>query len=224
MQPPILEQEKVIHALLKMDVVRVAQHQPFFYTNGWASPVYIDLRGLLSQVGLRNEVIAVAVSLVQNLINANHINAIVGTEGSGVVFAAWLADKLQLPMLYLRRRPIGWGMGAQLEGSLPPKARVLLVDDVTTDGRSKVDACLALQKLGAVANDALVLVNFDIYPQTQQLQLAHAIALHSLITWPALCQALFQSNKLTTLHRQTIEDFNRAPVEWSLKHSGVGQC
>lgn len=222
LQPSLLEQEKIAQALLSMDVIRVSEQHPFFYTSGWASPVYVDVRQLLSHVSLRTELIRIATSLVSRLMQTQHIDGIVGTEGSGVVFAAWLADRLQLPMLYLRRRPIGWGHTAHIEGELTPKAKLLLVDDVTTDGRSKIDACLTLQKLGAQSCDALVWVNFDIYPQTQQLLQVHNIALHSLITWPVLCKALFNKNQLTAQQRLAIDGFNNSPVHWSLKHGGIG--
>lgn len=222
MQPSLPEQEKIADALLEMEVIRISEQHPFFYTSGWASPIYIDVRQLLTRVDIRTELIGAALSLVQRLRRVQDIHAIVGTEGSGVVFAAWLADRLQLPMLYLRRRPIGWGHSAQIEGALPPKARLLLVDDVTTDGRSKIDACLTLEKLGATSCDALVWVNFDIYPQTQQLQQVHQIGLHSLITWPVLCKALFRTNRLTVQQQRTIEAFNDSPVHWSLQHGGIG--
>lgn len=221
-QTSVAEQIKLAELLLSIDAVRISEQHPFFYTSGWASPVYVDVRQLLSRVTLRTELISMAACLVQRLQQSQEIHGIVGAEGSGVVFAAWLADRLQLPMLYLRRRPIGWGSASLIEGTLAPGAKLLLVDDVTTDGRSKIDACLTLQKLGAASCDALVWVNFDIYPQTQQLQLVHDIRLHSLITWPALCEALFRSKKLTAQQQQTIEAFNDSPVHWSLKHGGIG--
>jgi orotate phosphoribosyltransferase len=125
---------RVAQALVGLGAVRIASHQPFIYTSGWASPVYVDAQVLMSDVALRSEIMDIAARCMRPLIAARGINAIVGTESSGIAFAAWLAERLELPMLYLRKRPVGWDITAQLEGRLPADAKVLLVDDVTTDG------------------------------------------------------------------------------------------
>ncbi|WP_197364816.1 orotate phosphoribosyltransferase, partial [Streptomyces clavuligerus] len=124
--------------------------------------VYVDAHALLCDVAWRTELMEAAARAVAPLVARQGIGAVVGSESSGIAFAAWLADRLGLPMLYLRKRPIGWGVQAQLQGRLPHRgdglpARVLLVDDVTTDGRSKMAAAQALRQVGVDVGDALVL-------------------------------------------------------------------
>jgi len=104
---------RVARALVGLGAVRIASHQPFIYTSGWASPVYVDAQVLMSDVALRSEIMDIAARCMRALVAARGINAIVGTESSGIAFAAWLAERLELPMLYLRKRPVGWDITAQ---------------------------------------------------------------------------------------------------------------
>ncbi|NEK56117.1 phosphoribosyltransferase, partial [Rhizobium leguminosarum] len=109
---------RMARALVATDAVRIAGDTPFFYTSGWASPVYVDAHALLCDVAWRTELMEAAARAVAPLVARQGIGAVVGSESSGIAFAAWLADRLGLPMLYLRKRPIGWGVQAQLQGRL----------------------------------------------------------------------------------------------------------
>jgi len=213
---------RVARSLVGLGAVRIAAEQPFFFTSGWASPVYVDALVLMSDVRLRTEVMDIAARSVAPIIAASGINAIVGAESSGIPFAAWLAERLQLPMLYLRKRPVGWGMAAQIEGRLPDHPRVLLVDDVTTDGRSKAGAVAALRQAGPVVEDVLVLLDYALYAQEAQTLADHTLRLHALASWGHLHDALLESGKLDAKQADMLADFAAAPVQWSITHGGTG--
>ena len=213
---------RVAQALVGLGAVRIAAHQPFIYTSGWASPVYVDAQVLMSDVALRGAIMDIAARCVQPMIAARGINAIVGTESSGIAFAAWLAERLQLPMLYLRKRPVGWDITAQLEGRLPADAKVLLVDDVTTDGRSKAGTVAALRRAGPVVEDVLVLLDYALYAQEASTLAEHGLSLYALATWKHLHQALLASGQLRSAQEATLADFTASPVAWSLRNGGTG--
>ncbi len=213
---------RVAQALVGLGAVRIAAHQPFIYTSGWASPVYVDAQVLMSDVALRGAIMDIAARCVKPVIAARGINAIVGTESSGIAFAAWLAERLELPMLYLRKRPVGWDITAQLEGRLPVDAKVLLVDDVTTDGRSKAGTVAALRRAGPVVEDVLVLLDYALYAPQDSTLVEHGLSLHALATWRHLHEALLASGQLSTAQKATLADFSAAPVAWSLRNGGTG--
>ena len=213
---------RVAEVLVGLGAVRIAADQPFFYTSGWASPVYVDAQVLMSDVALRGEIMDIAARAVAPVVESGRINAIVGTESSGIAFAAWLAERLDLPMLYLRKRPVGWGISAQLEGRLPADARVLLVDDVTTDGRSKAGAVAALRQAGPVVEDVLVLLDYALYAQQAQTLADHALRLHALASWSHLHEALLASGQLDAGQVAMLADFAASPVSWSIRHGGTG--
>ena len=107
----------------------------------------------------------------------------VGGETAGIPFAAWMADRLALPMQYVRKKPKGFGRNAQIEGHLEPGQRVLLVEDLTTDGRSKVNFCNALREAGATVEHIFVVFFYGIYPESKKILADLDITLHHLCTW-----------------------------------------
>ncbi len=213
---------RVAEALVSLGAVRITTGQPFIYTSGWASPVYIDTRLLMSDVALRRELMDLAAERLLPLVARQGINAIVGAESSGIAVAAWLAERLSLPLLYLRKRPMGWGNAARLEGNLPEEACLLYVDDVTTDGRSKVAAAESLRRTGAQIAAGLVLVDYAIYPESRELFVQHSLCLHALTSWAQLHAVLEASGRLTAAEVDTLAAFSADPVQWSIEHGGVG--
>jgi len=215
--------DSLANLLVDLGIIKVAKDQPFFYTSGWASPIYLDTQVLLSNVSARKHVMEMTAAKLGPLLEQAKIQAIVGTESSGVAYAAWMAQEFSLPLLFLRKKPVGWGMTAQIEGLFSPGDRVLLVDDVTTDGKSKIDACLALRKSGLEMHHAFLLIHFGIYPYTKSLLNQHRLELHALIDWPTLFQAYRSKNTLAQNKLASIEAFSRDPVAWSVQHGGIGQ-
>jgi len=210
---------RVAQVLAQIGAVRVTTGQPFVYTSGWASPVYIDTRLLMSEVALREEVMDLAAAQLRGLVAARGINAIVGAESTGIAFAAWIAARLSLPLLYQRKKALGWGSAARLEGRLPEAPRVLFVDDVTTDARSKLAAVAALRETGASAEDVLVLMDYAIYPRTPAMRAEGALTLHALTTWREVFAAL---PALEPQAAAVLAAYTADPVAWSAEHGGVG--
>jgi len=213
---------RLARGLADLGAVHIAGDQPFFYTSGWASPVYVDARMLMSDVALRTEIMDLTADSLRPLVARQGINAVAGVENSGIAFAAWISERLALPLLYLRKRPIGWGVRARIEGRLPPDARVLLVDDVTTDGVSKIAAAGALRQTGTRVDDTLVMMEFDVYPQTATRFTDQGMALHAMTNWNDLHTALTATGKLSPDQERMLDAFAADPVAWSIEHGGVG--
>src|SRR3954454_1914440 len=135
--------------LIEVKAILFDAEKPFTFTSGWASPVYVDMRKIISYPRLRNAILDFAMTTVQHEIGYESIDVVAGGETAGIPFAAWLADRLMLPMQYVRKKPKGFGRNAQIEGHLIEGQRVLLVEDLTTDGRSKVNFAKALRDAGA---------------------------------------------------------------------------
>jgi orotate phosphoribosyltransferase len=208
-------------ALLEVQAVFVYTTQPFVYTTGWASPVYIDCRKLMSRTDLRSQTMDLAATLLRASLG-DKINVVAGVETAGIPFAAWIAERLDLPMVYVRKKSRGWGVNAQIEGDLPANARCLLVDDLTTDGLSKIGIANALRQAGASVADIFVLFNYDVYPHSQQIFSDNGITLHALATWRDIFSQTKALNYFTPVKAKEIKTFLADPVGWSLLHGGVG--
>ena len=112
--------------LCEVEAIRFRTDEPFRFTSGWASPVYIDCRRLISYPRIRNTLMDFGASIILRDIGFEAVDAIAGGETAGIPFAAWLADRLMLPMQYVRKQSKGFGRGAQIEGDFDEGARILL--------------------------------------------------------------------------------------------------
>jgi len=160
-------------------------------------------------------------SVILRDIGFESIDAIAGGETAGIPFAAWLSERLSLPMQYVRKKPKGFGRDAQIEGSLTEGSKVLLVEDLTTDGGSKITFCDALRKAGAEVTDTFVIFFYDIFPGTRENLAKAGINLHSLTTWWDVLEVCKESGEMDDQSLAEIEAFLNAPEAWSLAHGGA---
>jgi orotate phosphoribosyltransferase len=210
--------------LLEVEAVRFMADKPFIFTSGWASPVYTDCRRLISFPRVRRTLIDFAAATVMREAGFEAFDAVAGGETAGIPFAAWMADRLALPMLYVRKKPKGFGRNAQIEGHLVEGQRVLLVEDMTTDGRSKVNFCNALREAGAEVEHVLVFFFYDIFPEGPKILADLGVSLHSLATWWDVLAVAKASGKFDAAKLAEVEKFMRDPAGWSKAHGGVSSA
>ncbi|MGB8276182.1 MAG: orotate phosphoribosyltransferase [Alphaproteobacteria bacterium] len=169
--------------LIATKAIHVRPHEPFTLTSGRKSPVYIDCRRLISFPRERSELMDLAVALIDREIGRADLDAIAGGETAGIPFAAWIAERLDMAMLYVRKQPKGFGRMAQIEGDMPEGSRVLLVEDLATDAGSKVQFCNALRAAGAKVAHTFVIFHYGIFPQSIRVLSEIGVRLHALATW-----------------------------------------
>ncbi len=205
--------------LLDAGAVRVSREQPFTLAAGWASPVYVDCRVLIGDPAARRMVTACAVEAVASAFAPGEIETIAGAETAGIPYAAWLADALDLPLTYVRKRALGIGRHAQVEGADVEGRRVLLVDDLTTDGASKVAFARGLRMAGADVRDALTIFYNAVFPGVAERLQAEGLRLLSLATWDDILR-IDDERGLTAADRATLNAFRDDPIAWSTRHGG----
>jgi orotate phosphoribosyltransferase len=206
--------------LIDIKAVHFNGEKPFIFTSGWASPVYIDCRKIVSFPRARKAVIDFGVATVEREIGFEGIDVVAGGETAGIPFAAWMADRLGLPMQYVRKKPKGFGRNAQIEGEVREGARTLLVEDLTTDGGSKVNFVNAIRDAGAVVTDTFVVFHYGIFPQSLETMRGMGVRLHALCTWWDVLRVAKQYGYFDTATIDEVERFLHAPVEWSSAHGG----
>ncbi len=218
---PALAAQTTAGMLLEVGAVHFRADKPYKLTSGLASPVYIDCRKLISYPRLRGTLMDFAVSTIVRQIGFEALDAVAGGETAGIPFAAWIADRLGLPMLYVRKKPKGFGRDAQIEGHLSEGQRVLLVEDLSTDGGSKVKFAEALRTAGAVTEHALVVFHYGIFPEAEAALATKDLKLHHLATWRDVLAAARAGDYFDAATLDQVQAFLDAPLAWSAAHGGA---
>lgn len=212
--------EAVARMLLDIEAVHLRPHEPFKLTSGLASPVYVDCRRIISYPRARSAAMDLACAELAQSVGHEAFDAIAGGETAGIPFAAWIAERLALPMLYVRKKPKGFGRDARIEGALAEGQRVLLVEDLTTDGGSKVSFVEALREAGARCHHTVVLFYYDIFPQVPGRLAEHGVRLHHLATWRDVLSVARAEARMEAGILDEVQAFLDAPLEWSAAHGG----
>jgi orotate phosphoribosyltransferase len=200
--------------LLEIGAVHFNAEEPYKLASGLPSPTYIDCRKLISFPRIRATLMDFLAVTVMREAGFEAFDNVAGGETAGIPFAAMVAERLALPMTYVRKKPKGYGRNARIEGVMGEGDRVLLVEDLTTDGGSKLSFVDAIRDTGAVCGHTAVIFYYGIFPETEKTLGDHGLRLHHLCTWwDVLAEARArQSFDAATLDE--VETFLRAPRPW----------
>lgn len=213
--------EMTAKMLVEIKAVHFQADNPYTFTSGLASPVYIDCRKIISYPRIRNTLMDFSVSILFRDVGFEQFDAIAGGETAGIPFAAWIADKMNLPMQYVRKKAKGFGRDAQIEGDITEGQRVLLVEDLTTDGGSKIKFCEALRRAGAIVTDTIVIFYYDMFDETRENLMKHNLRLHWLATWWDVLEVSKKNGYFDTKTLTEVEAFLNEPLVWSGNHGGT---
>ena len=200
--------------LLEINAVHFNADEPFVLASGKPSPTYIDCRKLISFPRIRSTLMDFLTVTVMRNAGFEAFDNVAGGETAGIPFGAWVAERMALPMTYVRKKPKGYGRNARIEGDMSEGQRVLLVEDLTTDGGSKISFVDAIRETGATCAHTAVIFYYGIFPQTEKTLGDHGVTLHHLCTWwdvlaEARAQGAFDSKTL-----REVEIFLKSPEEW----------
>lgn len=169
--------------LLEVGAVHFNAREPFTHASGRKAPTYIDCRRLISYPRIRSVLMDFLTVTMLREAGFEAFDNIAGGETAGIPFAALVAERLALPMTYVRKKPKGYGRNARIEGAMSEGQRVLLVEDLATDGGSKLSFVQAIRDTGATCAHTAVIFFYDIFPGVTESLAAEGVTLHHLCTW-----------------------------------------
>jgi len=206
---------QVARLLLRCGAVALRPAAPFRFASGLLSPIYCDNRLLISLPRQRRRV----THLFARLIREKSIPAevIAGTATAGIPHAAWLADELRLPMVYVRSQPKGHGKEQLVEGILPAGRRVVVVEDLVTTGTSSLATVGALRQAGATVEHVLTIFSYA-FPKAATAFAQAQVHLHALTTLPVLLDVAVAGRAISRAERDTVLDWAADPEGWSQAH------
>ncbi|MEM7679508.1 MAG: orotate phosphoribosyltransferase [Pseudomonadota bacterium] len=219
--PNTLNREQVAtraaEILIETKSVLFNAKEPFTLKSGKQSPVYVDCRRLISFVDERDELMRFGATLLDDEIGSDNIDLLAGGETAGIPYGAFVAKEMSKPMIYVRKEPKGYGRTAQIEGVLPEnkKTKVVLIEDLQTDGGSKKIFIDALRKADVTVEHAFVVFHYGIFPQSEQNMKDMGIKLHALTTWWDVLKVARHKNYFDAETLDSVERFLNSPNEWS---------
>ena len=200
--------------LLEIKAVHFNSRKPFVLASGKSSPTYIDCRKIISFPRARSTLMDFLTVTVMREAGFEEFDNIAGGETAGIPFSALVAERMALPMTYIRKKPKGYGKNSQIEGIMKDGQRVLLVEDLTTDGGSKISFIDAIRETGATCSHTAVIFYYGIFKNTEKILDNHGVRLHYLCTW---WDVLTEAKKQSSFDQETlfeVESFLRQPDEW----------
>jgi orotate phosphoribosyltransferase len=200
--------------LLEIGAVHFNAREPYIYASGLPGPTYIDCRKLISFPRIRSTLMDFLTVTVMRNAGFEAFDNIAGGETAGIPFAALVAERMALPMTYVRKKPKGYGRNARIEGVMTEGQRVLLVEDLTTDGGSKISFVDAIRETGATCHHTAVIFYYGIFPETEKTLGDHGIALHHLCTWHDVLAEARNAQSFDTETLAEVESFLADPRAW----------
>lgn len=205
--------EEAARILLDTNAVMINVKEPFLYTSGKTGPVYVDCRRLISFPEARGRLMDMGAEVIRKA--CPDLDYVAGGETAGIPYAAFLSDRLNLPMLYVRKKPKGFGRMAQIEGFMDGvKPKVFVVEDVQNYGVSVKVFVDALRDADAVVEHIFVIFQHG-HESSKQGMKDMGVTLHALCSWPDILKVARDTKRYDTATLNEIESYLRDPDGWN---------
>ncbi len=204
--------EKIVaKQLLDVKAVKLSPENPFTWASGWKSPIYCDNRKILSYPAARKVVYEAFAEIIRK--HFKDVEVIAGVATGAIAYGMMVAEVLGLPFVYVRPKPKDHGTGAQVEGDLPDKARVVVVEDLISTGGSSLAAVDALHKAGANVLGMVAIFSYNFIKSIRAFENAN-IELHTLSHYEALLEQAVEENYVKAEDMAVLKEWRINPEIW----------
>ena len=202
--------------LLKIGAVTLSPEKPYKWASGLFAPIYCDNRLTLSFPPLRSRIADGMVRIVRSL--GFEADAVVGVATAGIPHATLVADRLGLPLAYVRSSPKKHGRGNQIEGQVKKGSRIALIEDLVSTGGSSLKAAVALREAGLEVREIIAVFSYGLDTASNRFTEA-GIALHTLTNLEELLHVAHDEKLLSSDQLRSLVAWQRDPLEWSGRFS-----
>ncbi len=200
--------------LLHISAIMLQPESPFVWASGWNSPIYTDIRRVLSYPDVRN---FVKVELSRVILETYpEANAIAGVATGAIAIGAITADCLGLPYVYIRKTPKDHGLENMIEGNLRPGSKVVVIEDIVSTGGSSYNAIEAIRNSGCEVEGIVGLFNFE-FPSAIKRFREENIRLVSLLTYSAMIEVASEIHYIQSSDIETLKEWRKDPGNWTPK-------
>ncbi|WP_268912314.1 orotate phosphoribosyltransferase [Lentilactobacillus sp. SPB1-3] len=207
-----MQTDKIVQQLIDDNIVSISLDKPFRYASGMLAPIYTDFRLTIAIPELRELIVDGLAKIIKD--QYPEVTVIGGVATAGIPHAAWVAQKLGLPMIYVRSKPKDHGANKQIEGRISKNDKVVLIDDLISTGGSVLKAVEAVRKAGYIVSGVAAIYTYE-FPDADN-NFAHAnTQLAPLITYSDVIKQGFEEGRFTEKQFKFLSSWHQAPWKWT---------
>ncbi len=199
-----MKAKEIVKELLRIQAIHLSPENPFTWTSGIKSPIYCDNRQIISHVVTRKLVIDCFVDKLKE--SHPDVEVIAGTATAGIPHAAWIADRMKLPMIYVRGSSKGHGLQNKIEGKLTSGSKVVIIEDLISTGKSAIEATLAVQAAGGEVLEVVSIFSYGLQKAFDSFR-QNNIKFSSLTNVEHLLQVAQEQELINNKGREIINKF-----------------
>lgn len=203
--------EKIAGLLLECEAVSLNPKEPYTWASGIKSPIYCDNRITMSYPAVRKEIAKGLADIIRKFYPETEV--IAGTATAGIPHAAWVAEELDLPMIYIRSKAKGHGKQNQIEGRLTEGQKVVCIEDLISTGGSVIDAASAVQQAGGVVVGCAAIFSYQLDAAMDNFQEAD-LPIYTLSNYSALIKEAVEKGIIKSEDKMLLNEWRDDPAEW----------
>lgn len=206
-------EQKTAELLLKIGAITINTKKPFKFSSGILSPIYIDNRLIVSFPEKRKKIVKFYIELIKSKIGLDKIDLISGTATAAIPMASWIAENLNLPMVYVRKESKDHGKLNKIEGLIPKKARTIIIEDHISTGESSIANALAIRGAGGIVKFIIGATSYETASAKKNFNDAK-LKCFTLTTLESILKTAEQKKIIKKEETQIVQEWAKNPNEW----------
>jgi len=207
----VIDTLEVAKILLRIKAVTLRVDPPFTWASGIKSPIYTDNRLLMSFPKERRCIVTYFLKLLKE--NGLEPDIIAGIATSGIPWASWIAQELNLPMVYIRSKPKGHGKENLIEGKIEKGQKVVIIEDLISTGGSSLNGAKAVKEAGAIVLANVAIFTYEL-PESVKNFAEAGVKLISLTKYSSLIEVALKEEYIEKEDKATLLDWKKDPKSW----------
>mgnify|MGYP002660419395 FL=1 len=203
--------KEVAKSLLDIKAVSLSPQNPYTWASGLRSPIYCDNRVTMSFPAVRKQIAQGLADLIKE--KYPDAEVIAGTATAGIPHAAWIADILDLPMVYIRSKAKDHGTGRKIEGKISEGQKMVVVEDLISTGGSVIEASKAAELDGANVLGSVAIFTYELAKGTKNFADA-GLAIDTLSNYSTLLEVAHETSYITEAEMDLLKDWSKDPENW----------
>ena len=204
-------EKKIAQLLLQINAIKLNPAKPFTWASGWKSPIYCDNRKTLSFPEVRSTICDSFTELIRNKYPS--VQGIAGVATGAIAHGALVADKMNLPFIYIRSSAKGHGLENLIEGYYEPGQKFVIIEDLISTGGSSLNAVNALRNAGCEVLGMLAIFTYGFPVAVDNFSQAKC-SLDTLSNYESLIEVASETGYVSPDEIDTLKEWRKAPDRW----------